>query len=176
MSVASRAAASRLRRGSSSSPLARSRIRACCYCRTTSRRMGSAMRMTSSAGTSWSIRTASARSSPPAVLPPALQEREELLNYSGNIHPIYFGHETEGWVAFRKLVLSVERSRSTDPFIRFPPYGRKGLTVRQTFDLLRQFDRVTIAAFLQLFQPGRFIEGYVLESKPEQAPNPESRR
>jgi choline dehydrogenase-like flavoprotein len=41
--------------------------------------------------------------------------------------------------------------------------------------LLRQFDRVTIAAFLQLFQPGRFIEGYVLESKPEQAPNPESR-
>ena len=109
------------------------------------------------------------------ALPAALQEREELLNYSGNIHPIYIGHEAEGWLAFRKFVLSLSRSRRTDPYIRFPPYGRKGLSPRQLFDVARQFDKVTVAALLQLFQPNRFIAGYVLESKPEQAPNPASR-
>ena len=109
------------------------------------------------------------------ALPAALQEREGLLNYSGNIHPIYIGHETDGWLAFRKFVLSLSRSRRSDPFIRFPPYGRKGLSPRQLFDVARQFDKVTIAALLQLFQPDRFIAGYVLESKSEQAPNPESR-
>jgi choline dehydrogenase-like flavoprotein len=109
------------------------------------------------------------------ALPPALQEREGLLNYSGNIHPIYIGHETEGWLAFRKLVLSLSRSRRTDPYIRFPPYGRKGLSPRQISYVIRQFDRVTVAALLQLFQPERFIAGYVLESKSEQAPNPASR-
>jgi len=34
---------------------------------------------------------------------------------------------------------------------------------------------VTLAGFLQLFQPNRFITGYTLESKSEQAPNPDSR-
>jgi choline dehydrogenase-like flavoprotein len=109
------------------------------------------------------------------ALPPALQEREGLLNYSGNIHPVYIGHETDGWLAFRKLVLSLSRSRRSDPYIRFPPYGRKGLSPRQVYDVIRQFDRVTVAALLQLFQPERFIAGYVLESKSEQAPNRASR-
>jgi choline dehydrogenase-like flavoprotein len=109
------------------------------------------------------------------ALPPALQEREGLLNYSGNIHPIYFAHETPGWLAFRKFVLSISRSRRTDPYIRFPPYGPKGLTLQQVIDVIRQLDKVTAAAVLQLFQPNRFISGYVLESKSEQAPNPESR-
>jgi choline dehydrogenase-like flavoprotein len=108
------------------------------------------------------------------ALPPALQEREGLLNYSGNIHPIYFAHETRGWLAFRKFVLSISRSRRTDPYIRFPPYGPKGLTLQQVIDVIRQLDKVTAAAVLQLFQPSRFISGYVLESKSEQAPNPES--
>jgi choline dehydrogenase-like flavoprotein len=75
----------------------------------------------------------------------------------------------------RKLVLSLSRSRSSDPFIRLPPFGRKRLTLRQLYDMVRQFDRMTIAAFLRLFQPDRFISGFVLESKPEQAPNPQSR-
>ncbi len=109
------------------------------------------------------------------ALPAALQEREELLGYSGNIHPVYFCHDSAGWLAFRKLVLSLSRSRSTDPFIRFPPYGRKGLSPRQMFDIVRQFEKVTIAAFLQLFQPVGFVARFVLESKPEQAPNPASR-
>jgi choline dehydrogenase-like flavoprotein len=42
-------------------------------------------------------------------------------------------------------------------------------------DIARRFDQVTIAAFLQLFQPDRMISGWVLESKSEQAPNPLSR-
>ncbi len=108
-------------------------------------------------------------------LPVALQEREELLNYSGNIHPIYYGHNTPGWLAFRKLVLSIDPGRQSDPYVRFPPYGRRGLSLREVFDVARQFDRVTLAAFLQYFQPDRFISGFVLESKSEQAPNPESR-
>jgi choline dehydrogenase-like flavoprotein len=109
------------------------------------------------------------------ALPMALQEREELLNYSGNIHPVYIGHEAEGWLAFRKFVLSLSHSRRSDPYIRFPPYGRKGLSPRQLYDVVRQFDKVTVAALLQLFQPNRFIGGYILESKSEQAPNPASR-
>ena len=108
-------------------------------------------------------------------LPVALQEQEELLNYSGNIHPVYFGHNTPGWLAFRKLVLSIDPGRQSDPYVRFPPYGRRGLTLPEVFDIARQFDRVTLAAFLQYFQPDRFISGFVLESKSEQAPNPESR-
>lgn len=108
-------------------------------------------------------------------LPVALQEREELLNYSGNIHPVYFGHNAPGWLAFRKLVLSIDPGRQSDPYVRFPPYGRRGLTLNEVFDIARQFDRVTLAAFLQYFQPDRFISGFVLESKSEQAPNPASR-
>jgi choline dehydrogenase-like flavoprotein len=108
-------------------------------------------------------------------LPVALQEREELLNYSGNIHPVYYGHNTPGWLAFRKLVLSIDPGRQSDPYVRFPPYGRRGLSLAEVFDIARQFDRVTLAAFLQYFQPDRFISGFVLESKSEQAPNPESR-
>jgi choline dehydrogenase-like flavoprotein len=34
---------------------------------------------------------------------------------------------------------------------------------------------MTIAGVLRFFQPNRFISGFELESKPEQAPNPDSR-
>lgn len=108
-------------------------------------------------------------------LPAALQEKERLLNYSANIHPCYLGHNSAGWLAFRKLVLSLDAGRSSDPFVRFPPYGRRGLTPREALDMIRQFDRVAIAALLQYFQPGRLMRGFLVESKPEQAPNPLSR-
>ncbi|MGH7089017.1 MAG: GMC family oxidoreductase, partial [Stellaceae bacterium] len=108
-------------------------------------------------------------------LPPELQRREQLLHYSANIHPVYWGHESKAWLSFRKLVLSLSRTRGGDPFIRFPPYGRKGLTWRQVGDIVRRPDQVTVAALLQLLQPAHLIAGYMLESKSEQAPNPESR-
>jgi choline dehydrogenase-like flavoprotein len=103
------------------------------------------------------------------------QRELELLNYSGNIHPIYFAHDSSGWLSLRKLVLSLDPSRACDPFVRFPPYGRKGLSFNQVAQIARQIDRVTIAALLQVFQPDRLISGFVLESKSEQAPNPNSR-
>jgi choline dehydrogenase-like flavoprotein len=108
-------------------------------------------------------------------LPEALQRREGLLNYSANLHANYFGHDSQGWLALRKAVLSLSGSRRSDPFIRFPPYGRKGLSLRQVYDMVRQFDRMTIAGVLRFFQPNRFIASFALESKPEQAPNPDSR-
>jgi choline dehydrogenase-like flavoprotein len=104
-----------------------------------------------------------------------VQEREKLLNYSANIHAIYVGHMSPGWLAFRKLVLSLDPSRRSDPYVRFAPYGKKGLSFNQLYHIARQFDRVTIAAFLQLLQPNCLISGFVLESKSEQAPNWHSR-
>jgi choline dehydrogenase-like flavoprotein len=108
-------------------------------------------------------------------LPAALQEREQLLNYSANIHPIYAGHQTAGWMALRKLVLSASRSRRGDPYLRFPPYGPKRVELRDVWRITRQLPTVTLAGFLQAFQPNRFIQAYELESKSEQAPNPDSR-
>jgi choline dehydrogenase-like flavoprotein len=107
-------------------------------------------------------------------LPDALKRQEGLLNYSANLHAVYFGQDSQGWLALRKAILSLSRARRSDPFVRLPPYGRKGLSGRQIFDMVRQFDRMAIAGLLRLFQPNRFIKGFVLESKPEQAPNPGS--
>jgi len=108
-------------------------------------------------------------------LPDALQRQERLLNYSANLHPIYFGQDSEGWLALRQALLSMSRSRRSDPFIRLPPYGRKGVSPSEIFDMVRELDQTVIAALLRVFQPNRFIREFVLESKPEQAPNPDSR-
>jgi choline dehydrogenase-like flavoprotein len=108
-------------------------------------------------------------------LPPALQQEERVLNYSANLHAVYVGQDSEGWLALRKAILSLSRSRRCDPFIRLPPYGTKGLSARQVMAMLRQFDKITIAGLMRVFQPNRFISGFVLESKPEQAPNRDSR-
>jgi len=108
-------------------------------------------------------------------LPEAVQRRERLLNYGANLHAIHYGQDSQGWLALRKLILSVSPSRRQDPFIRLRPFGRKGLTLRQMYDMVRQFDRMTAAGFLRLFQPNRFISKFLLESKVEQAPNPDSR-
>jgi len=109
------------------------------------------------------------------ALSPSLQEREGLLNYSANILPIYAGAETAGWTALRKLVLSMSRSRRGDPFLRFPPYGPKRVELRDLWSILRHLPDAAAAGFLHLLKPPRFIRGYVLESKSEQAPNPDSR-
>jgi choline dehydrogenase-like flavoprotein len=109
------------------------------------------------------------------ALSAVVQEQEEVLNYSANIHPVYMGHTSEGWLAFRKLVLSISPSRRQDPYVRFAPYGRKGLSFKESRQIVRQLDQVTMAAFLQLLQPNRLVFGFVLESKSEQAPNRNSR-
>jgi choline dehydrogenase-like flavoprotein len=111
------------------------------------------------------------------ALPPDLLRREELLGYTANIHPIYFGQDSDGWVALRMLIKSLPRSSRADPYIRLPPhaYDLKGISLRQIYDITRQLDRATVAALLRIFQPNRFISGFILENKTEQAPNPESR-
>lgn len=101
----------------------------------------------------------------------ARQRSEGLLNYSANLHAVYLGQDSQGWLAMRKAILSLSRARCSDPFIRLPPYDRKGLSLRQIFDMVRQFDRTAVAGLLRLFQPNRLVKGFVLESKPEQAPN-----
>jgi len=108
-------------------------------------------------------------------LPETRQRGEQLLSYSANLHAVHYGQDSQGWLALRKAILSLSPSRRTDPFVRFPPTGPKGLTWRQMYDMARQFDRTATAGVLRLFQPDRFISGFVLESKPEQAPNPASR-
>jgi choline dehydrogenase-like flavoprotein len=103
------------------------------------------------------------------------QRREGLLGYSANLHPVYFGHDSAGWAALRDAARSLSRSGRTDPFHRLPPYSRKGLNASQWIDMIRSPVRTGAAAFLRFFKPNRFFSAFVLESKPEQAPNPASR-
>lgn len=104
-----------------------------------------------------------------------VQERLGLLGYSANLHQIYYGHDTPGWAAFFKLMLTSSSLRSTDPFVRFSPIGPAKMSRKEIFDIIRQFPQVTVAALLQKFQPAGFVGSYVLESKPEAAPNRDSR-
>jgi choline dehydrogenase-like flavoprotein len=106
-------------------------------------------------------------------LPEKLQRSERLLNYGANLHPLYFGHDSQGWMALSDVVRSF--SHRSDPFLRSPPYDRKGLSLKQIVDMVRRLDRTAAAGLLRVFKPNRFINGLMLESKPEQAPNPDSR-
>ena len=105
----------------------------------------------------------------------AMQEREGLLNYSANIHHVYMGCGGEGWLALQKLLLALSPSRRDDPFLRMPPYGRKYVTFWDIWQIVRTLPQTTLGGFLRLFQPNVFVKGYILESKSEQAPNPDSR-
>jgi choline dehydrogenase-like flavoprotein len=104
-----------------------------------------------------------------------MQRRDHLLGYSANLHPVYFGHDSPGWAALRDTARSLSRSRRSDPFHRLPPYGRKGVTVRQWIEMARYPARTAAAGLLRILKPNRFISAFTLESKPEQAPNPASR-
>jgi choline dehydrogenase-like flavoprotein len=108
-------------------------------------------------------------------LPAAVQAAEGLLNYSANVHPAYFGHSSAAWIAFRKLVLSLDPRRRCDPYVRFAPYGKKSVSLAQFYAMMRRFDKTVAAAFLHLFQPNGLVSGFILESKSEQAPNWHSR-
>jgi choline dehydrogenase-like flavoprotein len=109
------------------------------------------------------------------ALPDETQRRERLLGYSANVHPVYFGHDSPGWAALRDAAHSLSRSRRSDPYHRLPPYSRKGLTAQQWIDMIRSPGHTVAAGLLRIFKPNRFISAFVLESKPEQAPNPASR-
>jgi choline dehydrogenase-like flavoprotein len=105
----------------------------------------------------------------------ATQEREGLLNYSANIHRVYLGSLGRGWLSLRKIVLAFKGNRRGDPFLRMPPYGLKRVTPWDIWQIARNLPLNTFGGFLQLFQPNMFVQGYILESKSEQAPNRDSR-
>ena len=109
------------------------------------------------------------------ALPEEVQRREKLLGYSANLHPIYFGHDSPGWAAVRDMAHAISRSRRFDPYHRVPPYSRKKLTLGSWVDVARWPVRTAAAGLLRAFRPNRFVSTFMLESKPEQAPNPASR-
>jgi choline dehydrogenase-like flavoprotein len=109
-------------------------------------------------------------------LPAAVQEAEGILNYKASIYPVYPGQDSRGWQSFRNLVLSLAPSWRTDPYDRFAlPFAEKRISAGQVWDILRQLPQVTLGAFAQLLKPDRLVSTFVLESKPEQAPNRDSR-
>jgi choline dehydrogenase-like flavoprotein len=109
-------------------------------------------------------------------LPSVVQEQEKLLNYKASIYPIYYCHTSRGWLSFRDLVLSLDPQWRTDPYDRLSlPFKRKRVSFRQLWDILRECDKVAMAGALQVLKPNRFLSRFILESKPEQAPNPNSR-
>jgi choline dehydrogenase-like flavoprotein len=104
------------------------------------------------------------------------QEEERLLNYKASIYPVYRGQDSRGWAAFRNLVLSLDPRWRSDPYDRFSlPFARKQISARQIWNIVREIDKVAIGALLQLRKPEGFVARLHLESKPEQAPNPDSR-
>jgi choline dehydrogenase-like flavoprotein len=108
------------------------------------------------------------------ALSPGVQEKEGLLNYGANIHPVYDGETS--WQALKNLARALAPSRRFDRYLRGSlPFARKRVSVGQILDVVRQLDKVAAAGFRRLFDPGRFVSSFMLESKPEQAPNRNSR-
>lgn len=110
------------------------------------------------------------------ALPPSLQEKERLLNYRASIYPVYASQASSGWRTFRNLALSLSSRWSSDPYDRCAlPFAPKRPSARQILRMAGQVDRVAAAALIELVKPDRLASGLVLESKPEQAPDPHSR-
>ncbi len=106
----------------------------------------------------------------------ALQRQERLLNYKASIYPVFYGQRSPGWEGFRDLMLRVNPKWATDPYDRTRlPFARKAIGPRQVAALALRFDGVLLGVVSQAAKSERLACGWVLESKPEQAPNRESR-
>ena len=103
------------------------------------------------------------------------QRESELLQYSANIKPVYFGEESAAWVQFMKAYEQFHRVWGVDPISRLPPYELKKLRLRQIMDILAHPYDVARATLGNATHSRRLISHFVLQSKSEQAPNPESR-
>ncbi|HUK57666.1 MAG TPA: GMC oxidoreductase [Stellaceae bacterium] len=110
------------------------------------------------------------------ALPPRLQEAERLLNYKASIYPVFYGEDSAGWAAFRTLALSLSRRWGSDLYDRFAlPFRPRGVRARDVAVMILAPHKTAAAALSHAFHLDRFRVGYVLESKPEQAPNRDSR-
>jgi choline dehydrogenase-like flavoprotein len=107
---------------------------------------------------------------------PALQRQERLLNYKASIYPVFYGHRSPGWEGLRSVLLKVNRRWSSDPYDRERlPFAAKTFAPRQAAALALRFDGVVLGALSRLIPSQRLVRGWILESKPEQAPNRASR-
>jgi choline dehydrogenase-like flavoprotein len=109
-------------------------------------------------------------------IPPALQQKERMLNYKASIYPVFYGQSSRGWESFRDLVLKFSRRWRADPYDRMRlPFRRKSAGLKQLAALALRFDGVLLGALAQALKSENLVSGLVLESKPEQAPNGASR-
>ncbi len=109
-------------------------------------------------------------------IPPALQQKERMLNYKASIYPVFYGQSSRAWESFRDLVVKLSRKWRTDPYDRMRlPFRRKSVGLKQLAALAVRFDGVLLGALAQALKSEKLVSGLVLESKPEQAPNWASR-
>ena len=105
-----------------------------------------------------------------------VQAEEHLLNYKASIYPVVYGEDSDGWAAFRNLALSLSRRWRTDLYDRFAlPFKERALGSRDLVKMMLEPHKVASAALSHALHLDRFVAGYVVESKPEQAPNFASR-
>jgi choline dehydrogenase-like flavoprotein len=105
-------------------------------------------------------------------LTPALQRRENLLQYSANIRPVYNGESSTGWKAFKHLIEAFHPKWQVDPIFRIPPYETKRFRIRDAAMMAAHPFSVGAATIGNVFRINRLISHFMLESKSEQAPNP----
>lgn len=109
-------------------------------------------------------------------LPPALQQKERLLNYKASIYPVFYGEGSTGWESFKELVLKLGRRGRADPYDRTSlPFARKPSGLGQLAASVFRLDSVVLGGLSRMIRSERLAHALVLESKPEQAPNRESR-
>ncbi len=109
-------------------------------------------------------------------LPAHVQEAERLLNYKASLYPVVYGEDSAGWAAFRTLALARSRRWGADLYDRFAlPFRERGVRARDVAAMLAAPHKVMAAALSWGLHLDRFVTGYVIESKPEQAPNFDSR-
>jgi choline dehydrogenase-like flavoprotein len=104
------------------------------------------------------------------------QEDERILNYKASVYPVYRGQDAAGWTAFLEIALRFSRRWGKDPYNRLRlPFERKQISPAGILKMLQRPDKMTLAVLAQVLKTDRLIAGFVLESKPEQAPNRDSR-
>ncbi len=109
-------------------------------------------------------------------IPAELQRQRKMLNYKASIYPIFYGQHSPGWIALRDIALKFSRKWGADPYDRTRlPFAPKRFGPGHLVRSLRHLDGTFIGALSQLTGSERLVSGFELESRPEQAPNRESR-
>ena len=109
-------------------------------------------------------------------IPAELQQKRKMLNYKASIYPVFYGQSSPGWIGIRDLALRFSRKWGADPYDRTRlPFARKRAGPRHLMRSLRYLDGALMGALAHVTRSERLASGFVLESRPEQAPNRDSR-